>query len=824
MASEEKSSVDYKELRQNRWNLVSGLVWATILLFLLAIWVHVKHWEASTFICICVDILCGVTFLVMAWQLFVLITTRNQEEEQTDNLVKSQKLLGFIVIGLSLLLLVIMVILIFQAGLLSFPEVSSAFVFALVGLGVGLSQVYDGWRNISQEDILNTIDKKKSLISNGFIVLGGAIGLFGIIMGFWSAGWSNWIMLGMFVMILGIILLRSGIWLRLFGEEKIPQSRLRIHVLITGGSIGFLIVFRVLLAILINYQSILGNLDRWKGPEAWRLWLGTYIFLLGLGIMFASLQLAFGEIRRSQTLRRWFFGYNVVFTGVLLLAALVVLNTMCYAFFPYNFNWTSSQGFYSLSDRTKKTLQALEKPTTVFVLMSKNSRDYNDVRNLLDNSQAYSSKLLVQYISPDLDSERYKAVVRKFPKVKISQGRDQVSRGLLLVYGSETEARRPSSFISEEELGGAKISPQGKVTGYEFNGEVLLTRELSFLSAAEQKPTIYFTQSNGEPDIDGMGENSRSMSLLKIVLEKENYNVKRLYFAPPPPGGLSADSKFYSQKKTADPHRLPTDADLIFVAWPTKTFSPEVITALDQFMGRGGKMVVFSNIVGRQFRPIQPGLRGFMKKYGVNMGENFVLKLDRFLPYISRAETNSESRNPVAVEFSKYRYYTYLPRTVKPAVGSPGFTAQTIMEVLPENSTWVETKTDILPDNLPSHLAYLVRTRKIEDIRVRDPISIGVAVKDRKGSPRMVVFGTSYMVTNVPKNLGGSSRGANYYLVVSTCEWLAGREQNIGVPPRTNNFFVLDKGNPTRMVFLPFALMTLGFIGMGIGVWVVRRR
>ena len=94
----------------------------------------------------------------------------------------------------------------------------------------------------------------------------------------------------------------------------------------------------------------------------------------------------------------------------------------------------------------------------------------------------------------------------------------------------------------------------------------------------------------------------------------------------------------------------------------------------------------------------------------------------------------------------------------------------------------------------------------------RDPKEPG-----RGDRPRMVVFGDASIASNV------SSRG--YDLLTSSFEWLAERPQNMGIEPKESSSFTLQPGtNVSRMVWLPLGLMALGFLGLGTGVWVVRRR
>jgi hypothetical protein len=56
-------------------------------------------------------------------------------------------------------------------------------------------------------------------------------------------------------------------------------------------------------------------------------------------------------------------------------------------------------------------------------------------------------------------------------------------------------------------------------------------------------------------------------------------------------------------------------------------------------------------------------------------------------------------------------------------------------------------------------------------------------------------------------------------------EWLAERPANIGIKPKESSSFVLGSNvNYRGMILLPVALMILAIVGVGSGIWVVRRR
>jgi hypothetical protein len=92
-------------------------------------------------------------------------------------------------------------------------------------------------------------------------------------------------------------------------------------------------------------------------------------------------------------------------------------------------------------------------------------------------------------------------------------------------------------------------------------------------------------------------------------------------------------------------------------------------------------------------------------------------------------------------------------------------------------------------------------------------------------APRLAVFGSATMACNrqTSENRGNP---LEWEIIANTLDWLREKPNNIGIEPKTRNVFTLDTTNINlnRMVFLPAALMILAILGLGTGVWVVRRQ
>ena len=90
--------------------------------------------------------------------------------------------------------------------------------------------------------------------------------------------------------------------------------------------------------------------------------------------------------------------------------------------------------------------------------------------------------------------------------------------------------------------------------------------------------------------------------------------------------------------------------------------------------------------------------------------------------------------------------------------------------------------------------------------------------------PRLVAVGNSVMASNMYTNSRAGQQPI-FEFVTSSVEWLREKPGNIGIPPKKHQVYTLPATTSFWPFFLmPTALILLGVVGMGTGVWLVRRR
>lgn len=640
----------------------------------------------------------------------------------------------------------------------------------------------------------------------------------------WLASQFGTDMIGVEIMtgLLAALFLFCGVILRFRpANAGSPVDEARFTILALGGLAGLCIA---ILGLILNvqYWDRLTALLRFGDRDgAWKVLLAVVTLIVGLAIMFLSLNSARSEERSSPVLRRLIYGYNTVLTGILLFLILAIVNVVAYMKLPAMVDSTEA-GLFKLSDRSKQILRSLDKPTTVYLIMASDANAYDEMRTLLANSQDFAPQLRVESLSPGLNPGRIRELQKQFP--------DITSEGVLVVYGDGPNA--PGSFIKSEDI--VKVNFAGRDRSESFEGEARLMTDLAFLSENKQKPVVYFANQNaGEFDLnDSDPRKETGIGVLKTRLEKRNFDVRPLKF------------------DTADP-KVPDDATIVVLPNPRQPYTQPVAAALQKYMiERKGKLVLLTDIPQRATTMPETGLEPLLAGFKVDLGKDRILMRpvqigqavlrDPEIVLATVAAAALNSKNPIAINFDGYNLIFDQSRVVRPSAtppmpgqGDPSIRAETLIETRPGLPVWAESDLKASPRQLVESFAK--DPNLFRDKRSPEPLPIAVVVSESApaampgglggpSKPRMAVFGSANFITNSRMDETRSD-SAYFDLFAGTLEWLRERPSNVGIEPRTYKNYMLDPGTSLfRLVFLPSLLAFVCIIGLGVGVWVVRRR
>jgi hypothetical protein len=485
-------------------------------------------------------------------------------------------------------------------------------------------------------------------------------------------------------------------------------------------------------------------------------------------------------------------------------------------------------------------LEALGKPVKIDVLMAKNDPFYHRMHALLDNCRSVNPNIQVKYLSPDLDQEEVGRLAKEYKFVG-------ERLGVLILYGSGDKVE--NRFIKGRDL----ISENAEMTGRNkqplFKGEIAIVSELNSLAFGEEKPAIYFTQGDGEPDLADMqrGRIGDGLGSLKERLQASNYTVKGLQFSPAT--GVKAKNPDVVVAKT-----VPDDASLVVIVAPHGKFEKFALDALRKYMEppdpkvTKGKLIVYMDVVLTPEKTMEmTGLEPFLGEFGVQVNNNRILTIPGGVssdPQLVLAYMNpDQQRNEIVATFARRGCPLYnISRTVEPKPAGPQSNPRyhpELMMIVPLDQrqvAWAETNLQTDPITL---IKEYDRKGELEKKLGQGDLPVAVSVTENipgavggphammqgEEKPRLIVFGNGSLVSNRLVDKATPIAFPYYELFTSCVAWLRERPTSIGIEPKKSDYyaFPLD-ANVTRMVVLPSILMVVGIIGLGTGVWVVRRR
>jgi hypothetical protein len=635
-----------------------------------------------------------------------------------------------------------------------------------------------------------------------------------------------------------LVCIGVGIWQLIRLPEQLGDvDATRLVVLIVGGAMGLDLV---LMSFMLGYhwwEVVSGGMKVWIANRGQLLSL-VCIQFGGLALLFVCLQLVRGQERSNALLRRLLYGYNAGLTGLLLLEILAVINVLGAVFLPAADDWTT-KSIYALSSRSENIVQGLDKPTNVYVIMPRRNDLhqylYSSIHALLENCQALNDRIHVEYLNPDQDVEAVKRLAEQY------ELGDRA--GVLVVYGTTPNTQR--EFIKLEAfIKGSEFGPPSEKRA--FKGESELMTVFNSLEENKQKAVVYFTQGEGELDLSGPSSRDpeQGMDALKRRLEADRVTIKglRLSLAAEEPG---------KDPNVVTASEVPKDAAVVVIAGPKQRFAEQALKALREYMEPAGtdqpkgKLFALLGVVADpQGKMLHTGVEDLLADFNVKLGENRLLIAERRDPYTIVGRINSardflsrthfESFLRVFFPFSEVRTVDSEPGKQP---GSSRYQAEPFFFPV-FGPLWVESNLTKDPMVLLSdYLKTPERTNELRKKLTQTALPIAVAVSEPGAqapqglgqpggaeTPRVVVFGTSTFAAN--QNMSDQRSGQDYSLFYSIVSWLRGRSSAIGIEPRKSDVYSPDETgvSKSRMILLPAALLGIGILGMGTGIWVVRRR
>jgi hypothetical protein len=632
------------------------------------------------------------------------------------------------------------------------------------------------------------------------------------------------------------------------------RAEARKQILAYGTGLGVVLILTGAAFFYRWSDSLFAWLERDESGQMKWVVIPLLMVIAGAGLVFASIQPARAEERNNPALRRLVYGSNFAVTALLVFVALVIANIVLGLKLPNRLDTTAS-GFYSLTDETRRVIEGLDQTVTAYAILPSGEGEQvvDDIRRLLQSCQDVNpARFKVRFLSPTFNQKEVAELKAQFPQAELSQ------IGVLLVVGDESEpgtARRHTFLRDDEFLETDEAARPGARSARTFNGEQKLLRELRFLADNKNKPVVYFTQSSGELALSAGGPGGRPPSPrraatgLKQYLEKNYVDVRVL--PAPTPGA---------------PVAIPDDAAVVVVADPTETLPPATVEAITKYMqqprgDRKGKLVLLAGQQpGPDLRMLRTGLEPLLMGHGITLGDRFLFTVpEQESPQAARqvfvevTQAAIDARNPVALGFRKLIRVPMLDCREVTAARGGATNAVPVLETTAGRVTW--TTTEAAENPLKVWVDLNVRTRQLQEKLIVDKVdpkeravkmreflapyqitedSRDVAAFASEGATaRVAVFGNGWFVSDDATGQASQlarSRGGRFAtlwldLIGSTLDWI--RDRPPLPPPQTikrYEDYQLTAFDFNRGVLLPLGLALLIILGLGVGVWVIRRK
>jgi ABC-type uncharacterized transport system involved in gliding motility auxiliary subunit len=453
----------------------------------------------------------------------------------------------------------------------------------------------------------------------------------------------------------------------------------------------------------------------------------------------------------------------LIYTALVLFALLVVLNLIA---FDHNvrFDLTPNKRF-TLSDFDKNVLANLKSDVKVMAFIRTEDPVYIELEELLFRIATFTPRVTYQVI----DTNKSPGMARRY---------GVSSYGQVIV---ETEGRR-------RDFDNAR--PDGLIPA------------ILQVSHAENKH-LYFTAGHGERDLFD-NDRSGGFSQWRVLLMQNNYEVENLSL-------FGGDG-------------VPEDATMVVILGPQKDFLPEELTALQQYLARGGHLMVMLDPFN------SPSLVAFLKQYHIDFIDQVVVDpayrltageiLTTQIPL--RAEDNQITRSMTApAVFS-------LARGIE-LTGGVGATApdglviqRTDLFLRSSHESWASGDAKAVTTGITQY----------QDARdVKGPVAVGVELDYAKGADsrlpisrmtRLIAFGDTAFASNQFLEMLG-----NRDLILNAVNELAGDQVLIASRERLNQnqraaFFISDE--QARGAFVLGSVIEPAIMfGIGLLVFVRRR-
>jgi hypothetical protein len=439
-------------------------------------------------------------------------------------------------------------------------------------------------------------------------------------------------------------------------------------------------------------------------------------------------------------------------------------------------------------------LKLLKKDVNIYVFFSPTSQGagaevYYDLQNLLKEYEfAGKRKIHIETVDPYRNLTRTREL-----QVKFNFGADE--NLVILDYQNRKKILRVADMAEYDPPGMFSETPQVKG----FRGEQIITSAL--IELTEDKETkIGFISGHGEPSL----ENGSPLSRFKEYVERQNIKLEPL--------------------NLTNLERIPTEYATVILTGPKYDLGDRDFSLLRNYWNEQGRIFILLDPKVKT-----PKFDQFLTEFGIRPDPDLI---------VTQFKTGIEEQSVTLDVYAQFLPETSFLRALSQATGYfPGGTCSLSIDeskVAQGGLTVTRALTPAAPNYWgdKDEILYSQKTPTYaQGIDLPPPLYFGVAlekgsIKDARvqlhSSSRMIVLGNADFVRN--ESLSESPPDVDFVLM--SVNWLADREQLVGIAPKSARTFTLNLSDRqmNEIVLLTVAGIPMLIALLGLGVWSMRRR
>ncbi|OGU55206.1 MAG: hypothetical protein A2V66_00650 [Ignavibacteria bacterium RBG_13_36_8] len=487
-------------------------------------------------------------------------------------------------------------------------------------------------------------------------------------------------------------------------------------------------------------------------------------------------------------------------TLLLIFGIVIIVNILSDRIF-LRLDFTEDQR-YSLSKATKDILSSLDDPVTVSAYFSEDlppdvAKVRSDFKDLLVEYSNYSGgQVVYDFVNPNADQEtEMKAQQEGIRPIMINvRERDQVKQqraylGAIVQLGDKKDV---IPFIQP-----------GSAMEYALSSSIKKI-------AAKERSKVAFLQGDGEPSLNAMQQMNEPLSVL--------HDVTTINFH--------------------DTLGVPGDISTLAIVAPKDTIPGAFFVYLDQFLSRGGRLLLALNTVDRNQETgvgekVYTGLENWLNNYGIEISDNFLVDVNCSNVMVRQQQGYFVINTPV-----RFPYIPIITEFAQHPI-TKGLEAVVLPFVSPVRVTQRDTSISVIPLATSSDKSGIQKAPVYFDINKQwgatdftlPRLPVAVAIEGKLAGSinnKMVVFGDGDFAVNGEGQNAQQVQPDNVNLMVNAIDWLSDDTGLVelrtkGVTSRPIDQ-TLEDGTKTFLKYFNFLVPILLVIAYGFYRFQVRRK